>query len=160
IAIGILIVHPLFSPVRDLSLWLYYRVIPEPQVQVNFNNYTKKSVHIGKEFTFWISENKRDNRDNAINGVRAISKGAITILPDTNEVVHISLGRDREIHRLYKGGGYLRLRFVVDEKEKELEDNCSNVISKGLSLDIYDPKQWTSPPIVLWFSEMADDEAN
>lgn len=160
IAVGILIVHPLVSPVRDFSLWLYYRVIPGPSVLVNFNNATGEIASIGKDFNFWISENQNNNRDNAINDIRAMPEGAITIPPDTNEPFRIRLPRDREIRRLYRGGGYLRLRFKVDEKDIEAENDCSKVISDGFSLVICDPNQWTSRPIALWFSEMEDSETN
>jgi hypothetical protein len=156
IAIGILIIHPLVSPVRDFSLSLYYRVIPGPSVLVNFNNFTVKSASIGEKFEFWISENQ--NYDNAIQGKRTIPDGAITIPPDTKKPVYIRLPRKKIIHRLYRGGGYLRLRFKADGKEIEGEDDCSTVISEGLPLDIY--KQWKSYPIALWFSEMEDSETN
>lgn len=161
ILLGILIVHPLFPPITDFSLWLYYRVIRGPEIQVNFSNYSGKRATIGKEFTFWISENKKNNRDSAINGIRAMPKGAITIDPKKQKTVYIRLGRDREIHRLYGGGGYLRLRFDVGEEDKkEVEDYCSTVISEGLTLVISDPSYWTSLPIAIWFSEAEDSKTN
>jgi hypothetical protein len=154
IAVGILIVHPLVPPLRDFSLWLYYRVIPGPSVLVDFNNVTGESASIGKDFKFWISENQNDNRDNAIHDIRAMPDGAITIPPDTQKTVRVRLGRNQKIHRLYRGGGYLRLCLDVDETEEEVENDCSKVISEGFSLVICDPEQWTSPAIALWFSPM------
>jgi len=152
IAVGILIVHPLVPPVWDFSLWLYYRVVPGPPVLVDFNNVTGESASIGKEFKFWISENQRGL--NTIHNIRAMPDGAITISAYTKETVLIHLGRDPKIRRFYKGGGYLRLCFVVNEEEKEVEDDCSNMISKRFSLLIFDPEQWTSRAIALWFSPM------
>ena len=154
IAVGILIVHPLVGPVRDFSLWFYYRVIPGPSVLVNFNNVTGDIASVGKDFKFWISENEENNRDNAINEIKAMPKRAITISPGTIEPVRIRLGRGRKIHRLYRGSGYLRLRFEVNGTEKEVGSACRKVISKGFSLLISDPNQWTSPPIALWFCPM------
>lgn len=154
IAVGILIVHPLVPPLRDFSLWLYYRVIPGPSVLVNFNNVTGESASIGKDFKFWISENQNDNRDNAIHDIRAMPDGAITIPLYTQKTVRVRLARNQKIHRLYRGSGYLRLCFDVDETEEEVENDCSKVISEGLSLVICDPEQWTSPAIALWFSPM------
>jgi len=154
IAVGILIVHPIVPPVRDFSLWLYYRVIPGPSILVNFNNVTGESASIGKDFKFWISENQNDNRENAINNIRAMPDGAITIPPDTQKTVRIRLARNLKIRRLYRGGGYLRLSFEVDGTEEEVENDCSKVISEGFSLVICDPDQWTSPAIALWFSPM------
>ncbi|MCP4263419.1 MAG: hypothetical protein GY774_38815 [Planctomycetes bacterium] len=157
IAISILIVHPLVSPVRDL----YYRVIPGPSVLVNFNNYTGESAGIDKYFEFWISENKNDYQSpKAIYDKRAMPDGAITIPPDTNEPVHIRLSRKQIIHRLYRGSGYLRLRFKVDGKNIEAENDCSTVISEGLSPAIYNPDKWNSQPIALWFSDMEDSTTN
>jgi len=155
VAIGILIVYPLVLPMCDFSLWLYYRVIPGPSVLVNFNNTSGEIASVGKDFKFWISDKK--NSDKTIPGRGAIPDGAIAVLPDTNKPVHIRLGRKREIHHLYRSDGYLRLCFKVDETDIEWEGDCSNVISKGLSLDIYNPNKWTSLPIALWFSKMGDD---